>query len=72
MDLINYKKHVISCSHCGKDVLDHMDVCPHCGGQLRKKYDEEKLKRFRRVANIVGILISVILLVFILANRCSA
>jgi predicted amidophosphoribosyltransferase len=72
MDLINYKKHVVSCPQCNKDVLDHMDVCPHCGKQLRKQFDEEKLKRFRRIANIVGFAICAVLLVLILANRCSA
>jgi hypothetical protein len=49
-----------------------MDVCPYCGVQLRKKFDEEKLKLFRRIANIVGFAICAVLLVFILANRCSA
>ncbi len=72
MDIINYKKHVLPCPHCGKDVLDHMDNCPHCGGQLRKQFDKEKLKRFKRVANIIGILISAVCLVLILANRCTA
>ena len=72
MDIINYKKHVIQCPHCGKDALDHMETCPHCEGALRKAMDPGKLRRFQRAAHIAGFLAAAACLVVLFFNRCAA
>jgi len=35
MGILNTEKHIVSCPHCGKDVLDHMKECPFCKGELK-------------------------------------
>jgi len=57
-----YRRYLVVCPHCGKDVLDHMQECPFCHGKLdpltRGAWPEEKIKRIRKQLNIIGFIIA--------------
>lgn len=63
-----YKKHLMPCPHCGKDVLDHMRLCPFCKGQLepqiREGWPEEKIRGIRKTLNIIGFLVAAALILW--------
>lgn len=65
-------RHIVTCPHCGKDVLDHMTKCPHCGGELTPlgyhPMQESTKKKLKIVGYTVGIVIAiaVVILVFTL------
>lgn len=67
----NWEKHVITCPACGKEALDHMENCPHCGAQLKQALDPEKLKRFKQIANIVGFALAGVIIIAILIKKLS-
>jgi hypothetical protein len=64
--LTNYEKHLVPCSNCGRDVLDHMTQCPFCKKAISplayKPIDPGKLKKVKLVLTIIGGAIAVILL----------
>lgn len=55
---------LITCSHCGKQMSDRADVCPHCG-VINKEKIEIKQNRERKDSNTVIALMSCIFLFFI-------
>ena len=63
------RRHVVTCPHCGKEVLDHMTRCPFCGGELSPRgyspMSEEKKKKIRLVTGIIGAII--VIAAFVLA-----
>ncbi|MEG1548360.1 MAG: hypothetical protein RR232_05925 [Clostridia bacterium] len=73
MSLTDYKKHLVQCPHCGKDVLDHMTECPSCKGELSpggyKPMSPEKLRSVKRTTNIIGFIIAAIVIVIALLRR---
>ena len=73
MDFINLEKHKVPCPHCGRDVLDHMTECPFCHGALtpggRAPLDPARLKRLKRVLNIVGFALAIAVVAWVLLTR---
>ena len=67
------KRHVVSCPHCGKNVLDHMTQCPYCGGQLNpygyRPPDPKKYKIIKLVCTVVGIVAAVGIAIAIILTR---
>ncbi len=64
----NYEKHLVDCPHCGIKILDHFTECPHCGGKVEPQgyhADEKKLYRVRRIAQAVGLVLTVGLFIVI-------
>lgn len=53
-----YQRHVTSCPHCGRDVLDHMEQCPFCKGELTplsgQGIPKETQKRIKKWLSIIG------------------
>lgn len=64
----DYRRHLVACPHCGKDVLDHMRECPFCHGALqplnRGPWPEERIRRIRRILNIAGFIVAAALLLW--------
>ncbi len=58
----SYRRHLVACPGCGKDVLDHMQECPFCHAKLTPltggAWPEEKTKRIRKQLNIIGFIIA--------------
>lgn len=57
--MASYKKHLVPCPTCQKDVLDHMEVCPFCKAQISPKspgsgLDKAQLRRWKIILNVVG------------------
>lgn len=73
MVVMDYKKHLVKCPHCGKDVLDHMTECPFCHGELTpggiKPLDREKLERTKRIINLVFFIIAGVIIIAIVVNK---
>ncbi|MHB1454126.1 MAG: hypothetical protein ACYCYM_09290 [Saccharofermentanales bacterium] len=61
-----YEKHIVQCPECGKDILDHMTVCPFCKAPVATSvysvYDAAKVKKIRLALTIL--LIAAIVLIF--------
>ncbi|NMA59849.1 MAG: hypothetical protein GX959_04580 [Clostridiales bacterium] len=45
----SYKKHLVNCPHCGKEILDHMDKCPFCEGEIKGTYREINPKTLKKI-----------------------
>ena len=64
----NYRKHLVACPNCGKEVLDHMLECPFCHAKLvpltKGAWPEDKIKKTRKILNIVGFIIAAVLLLW--------
>ncbi len=58
----SYRRHLVACPECGKDVLDHMRECPFCHAKLTPltggAWPEEKVRRIRKQLNIIGFVIA--------------
>ncbi|HBH13289.1 MAG TPA: hypothetical protein DDX29_09255 [Clostridiales bacterium] len=63
-----YEKHLTTCPHCNRDVLDHMAVCPFCQGKLEPYYKPMETEKARRVRNFLTIVLMAIALVIILSK----
>ena len=67
------QKHVVTCPHCKKDVLDHMTKCPHCGGELTplgyKPMAEKTKKKLMIAGYTVGIAVAIVIVVLILVFK---
>jgi len=67
------EKHTLPCPHCGKGVLDHMTQCPFCNGALQpagyKPLDEQKRRRIKIIANIIGFAIAAAVALWLVFNR---
>ena len=63
--LKRFEKHLITCPHCGKDVLDHMQVCPFCKGEIEGsgygRMDEIKRRKIRKILGIVFVVLAVLI-----------
>ncbi len=63
------EQHVVSCPHCGKNVLDHMSECPYCKGVLvpagYRPVDPEKFKKIKLACTIAGIAVAIAVVVVI-------
>ncbi|MGI6150424.1 MAG: hypothetical protein ACOYIR_00490 [Christensenellales bacterium] len=72
----NLRRHVVSCPHCGKDVLDHMTQCPFCKGKLKSRYytsfrDPDQAKALKRTMRIVGFAIAAVIFILLMVKRYS-
>ncbi len=69
----SYKKHLVRCPACGREVLDHMTACPFCQAALAPSgysgAPSEKLTQVRRAANIAGLLIAAALLLLLFLKK---
>lgn len=68
------QRHVVTCPHCGRDVLDHMTQCPFCKGELTPKYytptrSADETKALKRTLSIVGFVIAAAIVIAILIIR---
>lgn len=67
------EKHVVVCPHCGKNVLDHMDKCPYCEGELTPKgyrpMNEKVMRRVKIISSAVLIAVAVGIAIWIIATR---
>ena len=68
MGIINSEKHTLPCPHCGRDVLDHMKVCPFCKKEItwpwsKKSIPENVVKTSRRLLYFIGFLVLIVLLI---------
>ncbi|HZK27099.1 MAG TPA: hypothetical protein VFD00_06145 [Thermoclostridium sp.] len=63
-----YKRHLVPCPNCGKDILDHMTQCPFCKAEIKPKYykpmDMSMAKKIRFVLAVIGFIIVIILIFF--------
>ena len=48
------RRHITTCPHCGKEVLDHMTECPHCKGELTPRRYRPFDKKTMKILKIVG------------------
>ena len=66
-DLSRFKRHMVKCPHCGKDVLDHMTECPFCHGELDgyayRPLDTEKTRRIRTILGMVILALAAIIFI---------
>ena len=64
-DMSKFKRHMVRCPNCGKDVLDHMTECPFCHGELEgysyRPLDPDKVRRIRTIATIVILALAAII-----------
>jgi len=62
------QRHLVKCPHCGRDVLDHMNVCPVCEGVLqplmREAKSDEQLRNTKNTLRIIGFVIAAGLLLW--------
>ena len=70
----NMKRHIVTCPHCGKEVLDHMIQCPFCKGRLNPRYytgfrTDDQVRTLRRTMRIIGFAIAAILIVLMMLKR---
>ena len=69
----SYERHIVQCPVCGKDILDHMNVCPFCKTEIEiggmKPISEATIKRVRIIALIVGVIIAIAIIVPILLGK---
>ena len=67
------RRHLVSYPHCGRDVLDHMAVCPFCDGTLqtpaRRAGVQEQLKKAKTILRIIGFAVAALLLLWRLMAR---
>lgn len=63
-----YEKHLTTCPHCKRDVLDHMLECPFCQGELKPYYKPMETEKARRIRNFLTIGLMAIALVIILTK----
>lgn len=62
-------KHIVNCSHCGKQVLDHMTECPHCNKQLTPQgYNPTNYSRIKSIRLFVAVILSLIAVIIIILN----
>ena len=61
-----YEKHLTTCPHCKRDVLDHMATCPFCQGELKPYYKLLEGDKARQVRFYLTIALTAIALVIIL------
>ena len=66
----NMARHLTTCPHCGKDVLDHLTKCPYCEGELvprgYRPFDPKKLKIAKIVCYTVGFAVAAALAVWLI------
>ena len=59
-----FKKHLVVCPSCGKDVLDHMTECPFCQAKLSPDtytpLDPKKLRKIRNILTVIGMIIALV------------
>lgn len=69
----SYERHIVQCPVCGKDILDHMTVCPHCKSEIViggvKPMSEDTLRRVKIIALIAGIAIALVIIIPILMKK---
>ncbi len=73
----NMRRHVVPCPHCGKDVLDHMTVCPFCQGKLKSRYytpsrNAEQQKNLKRMMSVVGFAIAAVIIILMLVQKYAS
>lgn len=51
---------LITCKHCGKQMSDYADVCPHCGGLTDAKQQTVKQTQQTKMKNAIGIFLSLL------------
>lgn len=51
---------LITCKHCGKQLSDFADACPHCGGLTDAKQQTVKQTRRKKMKNAIGIFLSLL------------
>lgn len=56
-----FKRHLVPCPSCGKDILYHMSQCPFCKAEVVSNYykpmDPEKAKKIKWILAIIGFII---------------
>lgn len=69
----SYQHHIVHCPSCGAQALDHMRQCPSCQAELLpggiKPIDPEKIRRIRRLSNLIGALAAAVILAWYLFLR---
>lgn len=69
----SYERHIVQCPVCGKDILDHMMVCPHCKAEITiggvKPMSQDTVQKVKTIALIVGIIIALVIIVPILMKK---
>lgn len=63
-----YEKHLTTCPHCKRDVLDHMVTCPFCKGELKPYYKPMETEKARRIRKYLTIGLMAIAIVIILSK----
>ena len=64
-----FEKHIVRCPSCGKDILDHMTVCPFCKASVTpSSYTGMDEKHIRTVRLVLAILLSLVILGLFLAE----
>jgi hypothetical protein len=62
------QRHLVKCPHCGRDVLDHMSVCPVCEGALkplmREARSDEQLRKTKNTLRAIGFTIAAFLVLW--------
>ncbi|MFA5449868.1 MAG: hypothetical protein WC292_05470 [Clostridia bacterium] len=66
-------KHKVVCPHCPKDVLDHMTVCPFCGGKLIPQGynppNPAKMKKIKLIAWVILGIVATAIAIFIILDK---
>lgn len=63
MDFV--KNHIIICSNCGKEVLDHMQECPFCKSKLTPQYNVSNIKIVKRIRVLLWIVLGALAITLI-------
>ena len=59
---------LITCTHCGKQMSDRVDVCPHCGEMSEEKKRTVQKKRKKRLIISIPLFIFSLIIIFLSAD----
>lgn len=66
-------RHITQCPSCGKDILDHMTVCPFCKAAVDPKgykgKNDENYETVKKISYIIIISIACICVLYMLALK---
>ena len=62
----SYKKHIIQCPSCQKDILDHMNECPYCKEPIKGTYKEINPKTKKTIRIILWVVLGAVAVTLII------
>lgn len=66
------ERHTVLCPICQHPILDHMNVCPHCGNEIQTSYfteDKAISDKTKKLIRGIIIAVAVVLVVWFLIKK---